>query len=70
MSEVSSLVKLVEGLQKALDAQLELNQSLIKRINLIEEHSIQTGDAVLKLLKDQHGGSACGRHCACKAGEM
>lgn len=70
MSEISVLVKLVEGLQKALDAQLELNQSLIKRINLIEEHSIQTGDAVLKLLKDQHGGSACGRHCACKAGEM
>lgn len=70
MSEVSSLVKLVEGLQKALDAQLELNQSLIKRINLIEEHSVQTGDAVLKLLKDQHGLDACGRHCACKAGEM
>lgn len=70
MSEISVLVKLVEGLQKALDAQLELNQSLIKRINLIEEHSVQTGDAVLKLLKDQHGGSACGRHCACKAGEM
>lgn len=70
MSEISGLVSLVQGLQKALNAQLELNQSLIKRINLIEEHSIQTGDAVLKLLKDQHGGDACGRHCACKAGEM
>lgn len=64
-----SLVELVASLQKALSAQLELNESLIKRINLIEEHSVQTGDAVLKLLKDQHGGDACGRHCACKGGK-
>lgn len=64
------IVGLIDGLQKALTAQLELNQSLMRRINLLEEQALQTGEAVLKLLKEQHGGSACGRHCACKAGEM
>lgn len=64
------IVNMIDGLQKSLTAQLELNQSLMRRINLLEEQALQTGDAVLKLLKEQHGGSACGRHCACKAGEM
>lgn len=71
MSDITQqIVDLVGGLQKALAAQLELNQSLMKRLNALEAHSVQTGDAVLKLLKEQHGGDACGKHCACKAGEM
>lgn len=65
-----SLVGLVDSLQKALRAQLDLNESLLKRLNALETHAVQTGEAVLKLLKDQHGGDSCGRHCACKAGEM
>lgn len=65
-----SLVGLVESLQKALRAQLDLNESLMKRLNALETHAVQTGEAVLKLLKDQHAGDACGKHCACKAGEM
>lgn len=71
MSNVSDqLVELVASLQSALKAQLDLNASIMKRLNALEEHAVQTGDAVLKLLKDQHGGDACGRRCACKAGEM
>lgn len=70
MSEISGLVGLVDSLQKALNAQLQVNESLMKRLNALETHAVQTGEAVLKLLKDQHGGDACGRHCACKAGEM
>ena len=70
MSEVSSLIGLVESLQKALQAQLELNESIMRRINALETHAVVTGEGVLKLIKDQHGGDACGRHCACKAGDM
>jgi hypothetical protein len=64
------VIDLVANLQKALSAQIEVNQSLMARISKLEEHSVMTGDVVLKLLKDQHGVDACGRHCACKAGEM
>lgn len=68
MSEIS-LVGLVESLQKSLQAQLELNESLMRRINALETHAVQVGEAVVKLLKDQHGEDKCGKHCACKAGE-
>lgn len=70
MSEISGLVGLVDSLQKALNAQLQVNESLMKRLNALETHAVQTGEVVLKLLKDQHGVDACGKHCACKAGEM
>jgi hypothetical protein len=71
MSSVNEqLVELVTSLQSALKAQLELNASIMRRLNALETHAVQTGEAVLKLLKEQHGGDACGRHCACKAGEM
>lgn len=65
MSEISGLVNLVDSLQKALNAQLELNQSLMKRLNALETHAVQTGEALLKLLKEQHGEDKCGKHCAC-----
>lgn len=71
MSDLTpQLVDLVANLQKALGAQLAVNESLMKRLNSLEEHAVLTGETVLKLLKEQHGSDACGRHCACKAGEM
>jgi hypothetical protein len=71
MSNITEqMVNLVGELQKALSAQLQLNELMRKRIEELENHAVMTGDAVLKLIKDQHGADKCGRHCACKAGEM
>ena len=61
----SQLVVIVESLQKALDAQLQMNESLIRRLNALETHAVTTGEVVLKLLKEQHGEDKCGKHCAC-----
>ena len=71
MSNITEqMVNIVGDLQKALSAQLQLNEMMRKRIEELETHAVATGDAVLKLIKDQHGGDACGKRCACKAGEM
>lgn len=72
MSDMTpQIVELISSLQKALAAQLEVNESLMKRLNALEDHAVATGQSVLNLIKEQHGGvQPCGKHCACKAGEM
>lgn len=69
MSNITEqLIELVGSLQKALSVQLQLNEAMRKRLDALESHAVSTGDVVLKLLKEQHGGDACGKRCACKAG--